>query len=436
MAENGTVASSARIGGCLRAANAAEATGFVLSGGWAVEYDWANDRPVLSNTPRRLSDLGFPPGFDRDVDGALRGQAAFAPFLYIFRGGQYARMRQSDMGLDGTGTLSAWGLPAAWTTVDAVFPGGGSREGFAYFIRGDEYLRYEWSSDSLNPPFVRKIAQGFTIAPPFTANLDGVVVGQAGFSTKAYLFATATGTVDDDGTVTAGGGHAVSFPIYARYNFDTEQTEAQDVDPVDAVSNWGGLMPLLDAGLATETALTWLDGAIAAMAAEQANPASPVPGVDSALLHHFQTGPTAAVMTAVIGRLTALRARVNSIPDRFSYDAALAVAAETIPATSTHIGARFSTHQGDNGRAAQLIHESVHFTYAGPPPPPPPLVDIPEWSGATIGGVTFGVDPISHRPYSSLTAAEALENAGSYPSLAEEIFFGADERFGEGRPQE
>jgi hypothetical protein len=149
----------------------------VLSGGRAVEYDWANDRPALSNTPRRLSDIGFPPGFDRDVDGALRGKAAFAPFMYVFRGGQYARLRQSDMGLDGTGPLSAWGLPAAWTTVDAVFPGGGSREGFAYFIRRAEFLRYEWSSGSLNPPFVRKIAQGFTIAPPFTANIDGVVVG-------------------------------------------------------------------------------------------------------------------------------------------------------------------------------------------------------------------------------------------------------------------
>ena len=54
-------------------------------------------------------------------------------------------------------------------------------------------------------------------------------------------------------------------------------------------------------------------------------------------------------------------------------------------------GSRFSTREGPNGRAAQLIHESVHFTYAGPPPPPPPIVDIPEWSGATIGGVTFGV---------------------------------------------
>jgi hypothetical protein len=46
------------------------------------------------------------------------------------------------------------------------------------------------------------------------------------------------------------------------------------------------------------------------------------------------------------------------------------------------------------------------------------------------------VHSISHRPYSSLTAAEALENAASYASLAEEIFFRADERFGDWRPQE
>src|SRR5262249_36244050 len=166
------------------------------------------------------------------------------------------------------------------------------------------------------------------------------------------------------------------------------------------------------------------------------NPASPVPCVDSALLHHFQTAPTAAVMTAAVGRPAAQRAPVDPIPARFSYDPPLPVPAQTRPAIPAPLRPPVSTPAGPNRPAAQLTHASVHFTYAGPPPPPPPLVDIPEWSGATIGGVTWGVDDHSHRPYSSLTTAEALENGASYPSLAEEIVFGADERFGEGRPQE
>jgi hypothetical protein len=411
--------------------------GFVLSGAWAAEYDWTADRPALSNTPRRLRDLGFPAGFDQDLDGALRGKAAFSDFLYLFREGQYARVRQSDMGFDGSGVLSAWSLPTSWTKVDAAFPGGGTKERFAYFIRNDEYCRYDWSTDTLSPGYPKKLAQGFTISTPFTANIDGVVVGQGPFANKAYLFASALGTVDDDGAATGPGGHTVSFPIYARFNFDTNQTEAQDTDPMDAITNWNGLMSLLDTGPAVDTGITWLDATIAEIAAKQINPATPLPALDSGLVHHFRdSSPSAATLSKIITRMTALRGRLDATPDRFSFDAALGGAAETAPGTFTHIGKRFSTHSGPNARAAQLVHESVHFTYSGPIPAPPTVVDIPEWSGETINGHPFGIDSISHRAYSLLTAAEAFENPASYASLAEEVFFGSGVRFGEARPQE
>lgn len=43
-----------------------------------------------------------------------------------------------------TPTAVAWTLAANWTALDAVFPGGGIKRGFAYFFRADDYTRFDW----------------------------------------------------------------------------------------------------------------------------------------------------------------------------------------------------------------------------------------------------------------------------------------------------
>ena len=425
------MASSMRIDGSLPAGGAGPTTALIFSRGFVVEYDWVADRAFGSNQPRRLNAAGFPPPFDSDLEGMLRGREAFSQFVYVFKGGQYLRLQAATMTPDGppAATAPAWSLPAHWTSFDAVFPGSGIKIGFCYFFRGDEYCRFDWATNTLSPGYPKKIMTEWHTTPPFDRDIDGVIVGQGSFSTKAYLFKTIIATVDAAGhTVPAGtpGSKNVAVPAYMRYDFDAENTEGSVVDPADVVRLWPGLMPLLDAGPAIDLALHWCNPALGALAA----PGSPATA--TALGHHFMTAtPTPAQLAIIAARLALVRDRVGLIPDRFQWTPGLSFAAQTTPQTLLEIGDDFSIFHGPNGRAAVLIHESVHFTHAGGP-----AVDVPEWSGETVNGTTFGVDSISGTVYHTITTDQATTNPGSYASFAQEIGVPGDTRFGAARPHE
>jgi hypothetical protein len=68
------MASSVRIDGSLPDPGDNSSKGLVLSGGWAVEYDWGLDRATTRNQPKRLSTTGFPAPFDSDLEGVLRAR--------------------------------------------------------------------------------------------------------------------------------------------------------------------------------------------------------------------------------------------------------------------------------------------------------------------------------------------------------------------------
>ena len=63
------------------------------------------------------------------------------------------------------------------------------------------------------------------------------------------------------------GSRVVAAPAYIRYDFNAESTEGSVTNPIDVVTNWPGLMPLLDTGPAIDLALTWCDRALGALAA-------------------------------------------------------------------------------------------------------------------------------------------------------------------------
>ena len=107
--------STAFIDGSLPDQAAGATRGIVFAGGWAVEYDWVADRTTATGQPRRLSALSFPAPFDTDIEGALRGRGDFGDFLYVFKNGQYMRLIQSTMAVDGgpTDTAGAWESGAA-----------------------------------------------------------------------------------------------------------------------------------------------------------------------------------------------------------------------------------------------------------------------------------------------------------------------------------
>lgn len=404
--------------------------GLVFAGRWAVEYDWSLDRVTAGGQPKRLSSLPFPAPYDSDLEGALRGRGAYSSYLYLFKNGRYLRLQQATLTPDGPDaeTAPAWDLPADWTSFDAVLPGRGTKINFCYFFRGNQYIRFDWTTDRRSPNYPKFIAPEWHMSAPFTEDFDGVIVGQAAYSTKGYLFKTLPALLDDDGApVTAGAGaHAVSTPGYSRYDFSAEASQGSETSPLDVVPPWSGLFPLLDAGRATDTALQWCDAALGALTGPM------TAAMAAALQHHFMTAtPTPAQLAFVQNRFTAVRARIATMPDRFQWTPGFGGVAQTVPATLTEIGDDFSITHGPNGRAAVLIHEAVHFTYTGGTD-----VDVPEWSGATINGVTYGIDAASGMAYGAMTTDQAVTNPSSYAAFAQEMFFGDDRRYGDARRHE
>jgi hypothetical protein len=141
--------------------------------------------------------------------------------------------------------------------------------------------------------------------------------------------------------------------------------------------------------------------------------------------------PTAAERAEITSRMTNVRNRIARIPQQFQWTRSLtAVAAQTRAATLTKVGAKFSTEHGPNGRAAVLIHEAVHFVFV----PGGLVIDVPEHSGATIAGRTFGIT--GGLAYATMSTDQAIANPSSYAAFAQEIFFGDDRRFGAARPHE
>ena len=256
---------------------------------------------------------------------------------------------------------------------------------FCYFFRGSRYVRFDWTANNVSPGYPKFIGPEWHLAPPFTDDIDGVVVGQSGFTTKGYLFKRLSQSVDNnDVVVSAGsaGAKVVLTPGYARYDFTAEASEGTVTGPINVVPAWNGLFPLLDVGPAVDTALHWCNAALAALA----GPTTPL--LTNALAHHFMTGtPSSAQRAQITARMTGVRDRIAPIPDRFQWTPGFTGAAQTVPGTLTEIGDNFSILHGPNGRASVLIHEAVHFIFTAGGL----VIDVPEWSGATINGTTFGV---------------------------------------------
>jgi hypothetical protein len=429
--------SSVRIDGSLPAE--VGTTGIIFSRSWAVDYDFAGTPQFRANQPRRLSEFGVPAPYDSELEGALRGRGAFSQFLYLFKNGRYQRLIASTMSPDGPDreTGPAWGLPAAWTSLDAIVPGRGSKINFAYFCRGSEYMRYDWVRDRMSDNYPKTIGGSWQMSPPFDANLDGIIAGQDTLGNRMFLFNTVSRTVDITGALASSGETFTSPTLgFARYDFTSGGLPNPEVDPRNVVAKWGVLIPLLDAGEAIDIANGWCRKALTALTGPMSSLLS------NALAHHFRTAtPSAQQLSTITARMTAVRDRLLALPDKFQWTRSLPAAASTHPGLFTQIGDDFSNRHGPNGRAAVLIHEAVHFIL----PSGSLDVDVPEWSGATVNGVLRDVvPPDTDRPtavtgiaYDAMTVDQAIANPSSYAAFAQEIAFnGIDTRFGGGRPHE
>jgi hypothetical protein len=85
---------------------------------------------------------------------------------------------------------------------------------------------------------------------PFNANVDGVVAGQSGLSTKGLVFNTLQQVLNDSGAVVAAGtpgSKLVRTPGFARYDFTAAASQGTVTAPLEVSSRWGGLLQLIDA---------------------------------------------------------------------------------------------------------------------------------------------------------------------------------------------
>jgi hypothetical protein len=168
-----------------------------------LRYDWIDDLPDAGYPQAtRNSWRDLPAGFGfaglgphlHGIDAALNGQGDSRGKLYLFRGNQYVRYDwfrdRMDPGYPYTIAAHWRGLPAEFTQdFDSAVAGRGPATGKAFFFKGSQYLRYDFTTDRADPGYPQPIASAWNGLPAsFTSDIDATMNGGPGFEDKLYLF--------------------------------------------------------------------------------------------------------------------------------------------------------------------------------------------------------------------------------------------------------
>jgi hypothetical protein len=142
---------------------------------------------------------------------------------YLFSGSEYVRYDISSDRVDpGYPAPIAGNWPGLWSPVGAgvIWP-----NGKAYFLRGSEYVRYDISSDRVDPGYPAPIAGNW---PGLSLQrVDAVIIWPTG---KAYLFG-----------LHGSGPNQFGQMGYVRYDIAGDRQD--DGYPVSIEQNWPGLTP-------------------------------------------------------------------------------------------------------------------------------------------------------------------------------------------------
>jgi hypothetical protein len=129
---------------------------FFFRGAEYVEFDWSTETAGAS--PEPLSDWSLPAPFSGGIDAALNGSGEYAGKLYLFRGGEYVRYDWATGLVESHSAITAWGLPGAFNTgVTAALDGGSAVDGKAYLFRREQYVRYDWVAERVDPGYPRPV---------------------------------------------------------------------------------------------------------------------------------------------------------------------------------------------------------------------------------------------------------------------------------------
>lgn len=130
-------------------------------------YDWSADTAV--DKPQELKSLGILEPFASGVDAAVTGQGSlYKGHLILFRGKQVAAL-DWNTGRFSTIPISSFKLPEPFSQgIDAAMTGRASRAQYAYFFKGDRYVRFDWSTMSVS-----------VASPPYPDHIDRMNGGKA-----------------------------------------------------------------------------------------------------------------------------------------------------------------------------------------------------------------------------------------------------------------
>lgn len=380
---------------------------YFFNGEHYVRFEWKRDH-ASDGQPQNLALWRLPEPFRSGVDAVVEGREAYIGITYFFRNGSYVRYNWAGDTVDvGPRPVSAWGLTGDAATFDTVFNGRGRFERYAYFVKGADYLAYDWVTDRIDP--VRRPLTAWRLPTDFATGVDAAVSGVGPYDTYTYFFK---------------GGR------YVRYSWVSDTT-----DPVrDIVGSWWGVPELLLVGSARAQALRWVAAAKAALSA-YISAGGTAPGVTGAALGvHFKLTADRPADSRVFYARTVLdnydrvERALTAAPSPFRartdgearQDRGVAPSGEPYPMYAVfgqHISAtRTFTRFGPLCRAAMVLHEPMHY------------VD----QKADVGNDIY--EHIAR--YATMSIDEAVHNPSSYVCFAQHISYGSDERYGASRPNE
>ena len=169
---------------------------FFFKGDRVLKYDWSRDQ-VDPGFPRRIKDVfrSFPSDFYRGIDAAISGKGKFTGKAFFFKGDRYIQYDWENQAMDEEFPRQIrgdWnGFPTQFTRdIDAIINGTGNNSNKAYFFKGNQYIRYDWVKDRMDPGYPNRIDNiNWTNFPEeFCENIDAALNGDGQYAGKAFFF--------------------------------------------------------------------------------------------------------------------------------------------------------------------------------------------------------------------------------------------------------
>lgn len=162
---------------------------YLFNGRKYIRYDWNDDLPD-GGYPKDLSLWKLTGNFANGIDSAINGLSSFDGYAYLFKGDEYVKYSwEEDKPVDGyPKPLSLWKLPSDFGNgIDAAFNGGGDLDGFGYLVKGDRYVKYDWANDKPVDGYPRPLS-AWKLPADFNDGIDAAINGDGPFSNYVYFF--------------------------------------------------------------------------------------------------------------------------------------------------------------------------------------------------------------------------------------------------------